>query len=87
MPASVFDRHVLIAVEERCGSNGECQLWFQFICVQVVTSTLLFSKGFVNILGPSYCDSQVIYTIYTEVSASPCVPELSSLRNLQGSSG
>lgn len=25
-----------------------------------------------NILGPSYCDSQAVYTIYTEVNVSTC---------------
>lgn len=84
VPSSIFDRYVLIAVEERFGNHGECQLSFQLICVQVANSVFLYSKSFVNILAHCCCDSQAVYCIYTEVSISACVP---TLRNPQGSSG
>lgn len=60
MPSSIFDRCVLIAVEERFGSNGRCQLQFQLNCIQAANSAFLHSKSFVNILAPSYCDSQAV---------------------------
>jgi len=60
-----------------------------FVC-KLSLLFFFFSKGFMNVLGPSYRDAQALYTTYTaytEVNASPCVLELPSLGSPQGASG